>query len=58
MDHRIVQFGSYAKGESVATVEGSKKKPLVISFQWPNLNKKTLVIPWGEATETPMMTPR
>ena len=58
VDQGIVQFGSYPKEEYVASIEGSTKNPLVIPFQGPNLNKKTLVILWGESIETPVITPR
>ena len=48
VDQGIVQLGPYPEEEYVATIEGNTKNPLVIPFQGPNLNKKTLVIPWGE----------
>ena len=56
MDQGIVQFGPYPEAKYVTAVEG--KKPLVIPCQGPNLNKKTLVIPWEESTETTRMAPK
>ena len=46
----IFQFGPYPEEKYVVAIEG--KKPLVIPYQGPNLNKKTLVIPWEESTKT------
>ena len=45
VDQGIVHFRSYPKEHYVAMLEGSINNPLVIHFQGPNLNKKTLVIP-------------
>ena len=56
MDQGIVQFRPYPEEKYVAKIEG--EKPLVIPCQGSNLNKKTLVIPWEESTETPGMAPR
>ena len=39
-------------------IDGSAKKPLVIPYQGPKLNKKSIVIPWGESTEAPVLRPR
>ena len=58
VDQGIVQFRKYPKEEYVAAINGSSKKPLVIPCQGPNLNKKTLVIPWRDSTETLVMIPR
>ena len=52
MDQRIVQFGPYPEVKYIAANEGSVKKPLLIPYQKPNHDKKTLVIPWGDSTET------
>ena len=55
MDQGIVQFEPYPEEKYVVAIEG--KKPLVIPCQGPNLNKKTLVIPWEESAKTPGMAP-
>ena len=56
VDQGIVQFGPYPEEKYVAVMEG--KKPLVIPYQGPNLNKKSPVIPWEESAKTPGMTPK
>ena len=50
-------MGRYPKEEYVAAIDGITKKPLIIPCQGPSPVKKTLVIPWGESTEAPLIIP-